>query len=137
MIRELLLIKSDSFIVQFVRYGLVAGIAFIIDFGLLFVFTRYLHIYYLASATLSFSISLVANYLLSVGWVFRRAENASRGLEIPLFALIGFIGLGLNDLIIWAFTVHAHTFYLVSKLIATVIVFFWSFLARKYFLFKS
>jgi len=115
-----------------VRYGVVALIAFIIDFGLLFVFTNYLHIFYLLSATLSFSISLVANYYLSTAWVFPNTTSRAKHIQITLFTLIGVSGLALNALVIGFCTSVFGIYYLYSKLIATALVFFWSFLGRRY-----
>jgi len=131
-VRNLLNLPSDHFLVQMARYGLVAIIAFIIDFGLLFVFTNYLHIFYLLSATLSFSVSLVANYHLSITWVFPDATGRAKHVQITLFTLIGISGLLLNTAVIGFCTSALGIYYLYSKLIATVIVFFWSFLSRRY-----
>jgi putative flippase GtrA len=46
--------------------------------------------------------------------------------------VVGLIGLGLNALIIYIFTELAHVYYLLSKIISTIIVFLWNFLARRY-----
>jgi putative flippase GtrA len=136
MLRKVLVGKSDHLATQFIRYGFVAVAAFIVDFGLLFYFTHYLHYYYLLSATLSFSISLVLNYWLSVLWVFSKSAY-KRHVEVSLFSLIGVVGLGLNLIIIWLFTSVFGLFYLTSKLLAVVVVFFWSFGARKYLLYRK
>jgi putative flippase GtrA len=122
---------------QFVKYGFVAAAAFIVDFGLLYVFTSREHIYYLVSATLSFSISLVLNYMLSAKWVFPSQSTYRRSLEIMLFIIIGLVGLVLNLAVIWACTRYLHLYYLESKLVAIAIVFFWSFFARRYFIFRG
>lgn len=127
---------TDHIGIQFFRYGFVAVAAFIVDFGFLFVFTHYLRIYYLISATLSFLLSLVLNYYLSTLWVFSRSAR-KRSAEVSIFFAINLVGLGLNMLIIWIATSALGLFYLYSKLLAVVIVFFWSFLARRYFIFKS
>jgi putative flippase GtrA len=115
-----------------IRYGVVAAIAFIIDFGLLFVFTNYLHIFYLLSATLSFSISLIVNYYLSTSWVFSDTTRRAKHIQITLFILIGVSGLALNTAVIGFCTSALGIYYLYSKLIATAIVFFWSFFSRRY-----
>src|ERR1035437_2213565 len=70
---------------QFIRYSLVAITAFVVDFGLLFLFTTYLHIFYIFSATFSFLISSIVNYLLSVKWVFLQRSNLSITMEIKIF----------------------------------------------------
>jgi putative flippase GtrA len=56
--------------------------------------------------------------------------------EATTFAMVGFVGLGLTDLFIWTFTDFFKIQYLISKLIAVVIVFFWSFGARRYFIYR-
>ncbi len=131
MFRTLFLAKSNHVAVQFVRYGFVALAAFVVDFGLLYIFTHDLHLYYLVSATLSFLISLVLNYVLSVLWVFSQSSYKRR-TEAIMFTVIGLVGLALNVGIIWACTSWLGLFYLTSKLIAVAIVFFWSFAARRY-----
>jgi len=136
MLKKLIVEQSNHIGIQFFRYGFVAVAAFAVDFGLLFVFTHDLHIYYLISATLSFLISLILNYYLSTLWVFSHSHR-KRVVEITAFLVINLIGLLLNMLIIWFFTSIAGIYYLLSKLIAVVIVFFWSFLARRYFIFKQ
>jgi len=130
--RTLFIEPADHGLVQFVRYGVVAVVAFAVDFGLLFVFTSKLHMYYVLSATLSFALSVVVNYFLSVSWAFGARTERERGTELALFIGICVIALGLNDLFIWIFTSFFGVYYLVSKLITVAIVFFWSFAARRF-----
>ena len=54
-----------------------------------------------------------------------------------MFALIGVVGLGLNELIIYLCTGVWGMWVMLSKIISTGIVFFWNFFARKYILFRS
>jgi putative flippase GtrA len=53
-----------------------------------------------------------------------------------IFAVIGLVGLGLNEGIIWSFTDLVHFHYLISKIISAIVVFFWNFFARKKILFS-
>ncbi len=117
--------------IQFLRYGFVAGVAFVADFGLLYVFTSLLHFPYLVSTTLSFTLSAVVNYILSVAWVFTQRNKRQRSAEVTIFITICFIALLLNDFFMWLFTSKIGLFYLVSKLITVSIVFFWSYAARR------
>jgi len=122
--------------IQFFRYGFVGGTAFIVDFGLLYVLTAYAGLYYLLSATISFLVGLVVNYILSIFWVFSRRSFSSRWLEFWIFAAVGVVGLGLNDLFMWLLTGMAGYYYLYSKVISTFLVFLWNFFARKLSLFR-
>ena len=117
--------------VQFFRYGIVAIIAFGVDFGLLYVFTGLFSWFYLLSATSSFAISVAINYLLSVTWVFAERARRERAAELALFIGICLVALLLNDILMWVFTSVLGMFYLKSKLITVTIVLSWSFGARR------
>lgn len=140
MIKELLnrlfVYKTGNLFIQLIRYTIVGGLAFIVDFGLLFVLTEYLGLHYIASATCSFLAGLLVNYYISTAWVFESAIKSKR-MEFTLFALIGVIGLGLNDLLIWVFTEKFHLYYMFSKLLTAVLVYLWNFLGRKYLVFNK
>jgi putative flippase GtrA len=132
MLKQLLLYKTDRSLIQLIRYGLVVVIAAPIDLGGYIILKSQLHIYYVIAATISFTVSLAVNYFLSVKWVWTSHRGRQRHMDMIIFFFIGIIGLGITDLVIWLFTTYEHLNYIVSKLIAFVIVFFWSFLARRY-----
>jgi putative flippase GtrA len=123
--------------VQMFRYAIVGGAAFALDISLLYVLTEFLHVYYIASATAAFVAGLLFNYALSVYWVFSERALANKYAEFLVFALIGVIGLLLNDGLIWSLTELGHIHYLASKVIAAIVIFFWNFFARRQVLFVS
>jgi len=129
--------KTDNSLYQFIRYFFVGGFAFGIDFGVLFLLTEFFGLYYLLSAGISFTLGLVVNYVLSVTWVFSYRSRQNRLTEFSLFTFIGLVGLFLNQTLIWFFTEILLIYYLFSKILTTLIVYFWNFLARKYFLFNN
>ena len=55
---------------QIIKFGIVGGIAFLIDYSLLYILTEFLGIYYLYSSIISFIVSLIFNYIASIKWVF-------------------------------------------------------------------
>jgi len=127
---------TDLMTHQLLRYALVGGVAYLADFGALVVLTELLGVHYLVSAALGFLIGLVTNYTLSTAWVFRTRRFNRKFTEFSIFAVIGFGGLGLNELLIWVFTGLAHVHYLHAKIISTGFVLLWNFSVRKYFLFS-
>ncbi len=129
--------RSSNVILQLFRYTLVGGLAFSIDFGTLFIFTEYFHVYYLVSAGIGFLCGLTVNYILSVIWVFNKRTLESRLFEFLLFSFIGIVGLGLNEIFMWILTDFLMIYYLISKVITTIIVYLWNFFARKYILFNK
>ena len=122
---------------QIVKYALVGGAAFLLDFSMLFLLTEYLHLYYILSATVAFIAGLLFNYFLSVKWVFNERALSNKLNEFLVFSLIGVIGLLLNDGMIWSLTEVGKLHYLSSKVLAAVVVFFWNFFARRQVLFIS
>jgi len=135
MIEKLLKDRSDNIFIQLFRYTFVGGVSFIVDFGTLFIFTEFLKIYYLVSAMLSFLLGLITNYILSINWVFNKRAFKNKWSEFEIFAVIGIVGLGLNELFIYFFTEQVHFYYLLSKIFSTIIVYIWNFFSRKYILF--
>jgi putative flippase GtrA len=137
MFEKLLKDKTDNTLIQLFRYTFVGGIAFIFDFSTLYLLTEFFQVYYLISAAIAFLLGLTINYVLSIFWVFKTRVIKSKWLEFGIFALIGIIGLGLNELIIWTFTEYVGFHYMASKIVSTVIIYLWNFFTRKYILYNK
>ena len=99
--------------------------------------TEYVQIPYLISAAIAFIVGLIINYLISVYWVFNKNRDNKPAREFLFFAAIGVVGLLFNELIMFAGTDLLHLHYMLSKIISTMIVFFWNFFARKILLFNK
>ena len=134
--QKLLKDQTDKTRIQLFRYLFVGGAAFIVDFITLFILTDFFGIYYLISAAIAFILGLIANYFLSISWVFNRRTLDNRTFEFGIFAVIGIVGLGLNEVFIWYFTQDLQIYYLFSKIFAAIIILFWNFFARKLTLFR-
>ncbi len=121
---------------QLLRYFVVGGVAFAVDFGLLWLLTA-CGVHYLISAAIAFCAGLTVNYALSVSWVFETRAMESRVAEFVFFAVIGVLGLGLNEVVMWTVAEVLGGHYLVAKAVSAAVVFFWNFTARKYLLFNG
>jgi putative flippase GtrA len=134
---DFLLKKStDKIGIQFFRYIFVGGAAFLVDFVSLYLLTDFLGVYYLTSAAIAFILGLIVNYFLSTYWVFNKRKLDNLTFEFGIFAIIGIVGLGLNELFIWFFTAELNFYYLISKILAAALILFWNFFARKYTLYN-
>ena len=123
-----------NLIAQFMKFGVVGVIAFFIDYGLLAFCTEILHINYLVSATIGFTVSVVFNYLASMRYVFTHKEDMSRRREFIIFVILSIIGLIINNVCMWAGVELLGWHYLIVKIGATAIVMVWNFVTRKIFL---
>lgn len=119
---------------QLMKFGVVGFIAFLIDYGLLAFCTEILHINYLVSATIGFTVSVVFNYLASMRYVFTHKDGMSRRREFIIFVVLSVIGLAINNVILWAGVELIHVHYLIVKIFATGVVMVWNFVTRKIFL---
>lgn len=124
------LLKSQSTHAQMFRYAFVAGIGLVVDFAAVIFTKQVLEFHYLAAACTGFMLGLVVNYVLSNLLVFGAPKGDKRQLFI-LFAVIGLVGLGILNLLMWALTGGLGINYIVSKALATIVVFMWNFFARK------
>ena len=120
---------------QILKFGLVGGLAFVIDYGLMILLTEVFGINYLISSAVSFSVSVIFNYLLSIFWVFDvSGSNRGQKENFVIFLVLSLIGLGLNQLLMWLGSDLMGLHYMLTKIGATAIVMVYNFITRKLFL---
>ena len=130
-IKGLFIVPTQNGFLQFFRYVFVGGIATIVDWSILFLLTDIVSIYYLFYACFSFLAGLIVNFLLSKLMVFKTEEAKVNGvLEFVAYAIIGAVGLGLTELIMFGFTDCLKFHYMMSKAIATAMTLVWNYIAR-------
>lgn len=116
---------------QVVKFGVVGVIAFVIDYSLMVLFVEVFHWNEIVSTGLSFTLSLIVNYLLSMKYVFKTREGMSKSKEIIIFVITSVIGFLINILVMWIGTDILNISYLIDKLVATVVVMIWNFIFKK------
>jgi len=122
---------------EFVRYFVASLIALLVDAGLLVLLTSVVGVPYLWSGAIAFLAGLATVYLLSVRWVFSKRTMNDMKVEAIVFAVIGVVGLGINELVLYGLTGVLGFHYGLAKVASVGLVFFWNFGARKYLLFRG
>ncbi len=123
---------ESKLIKQILKFTVVGGLAFVIDYGLLYVLTEFIGIHYLISSIISFTVSVIFNYIMSITWVFDVTKK--QGVkEFIVFIILSVIGLGLNELIMYLMVDIIGIHYMISKLFSTGIVMVYNFITRKIF----
>ena len=122
-IKQLFSGDTDNTFIQFFRYVFVGGFAFVVDYGIMTALVEL--------------------------WIFKNSKIKNRLAEFAAFAAVGVVGLGINAAIIWLFKdilasklifgtlLPQDKYYLVGKLVSTVIVFIWNFAGRKFIIFDK
>ena len=136
-LKKFLVHPTNSLAVQFLRYAVVGGVAFVVDFAVYVSLTEWAGLHYLVSAAVGFLCGLTTNYALSISWVFQNRSLKDARVEFAVFATIGVVGLGLTEGIMYLATEFVGFRYWISKLIAVALVLFWNFGARKVTLFRA
>lgn len=142
---------------EIIRFVIVGGIATLIDYlvmgVVLYLFnpSLYPHFYNVwigkigeptALATvvgtgLGFCVSLVANYLLSVLFVYEEKGNSKSAKGVLLFVVLSVIGLLINMLGMWVGYDLCHINEWITKIIMTLLVLVYNYVTRKLFIFKK
>lgn len=126
---------------EFFRYILVGGSAFLVDIGVMYLFKEYIfHGSYLYLAVfIGYTVGLIYNFFFSCKYVFENGFAKIKNKEISsfiIFTIIGIIGLILTELFMKLFVDVIGIYYVISKILTGALVMFWNYIARKVIIFK-
>jgi putative flippase GtrA len=130
-------------LVRFVKFAIVGAIGAIIDFAVLNLMHGYFDWPLLWANTLSVSVAIVSNFTWNRLWTFPESRSRRKREQLPRFALINFIGLGINNLIVVGLTAVFAQFipdpwnYNLAKAIAIGVVLFWNFGANRLWTYRG
>lgn len=127
---------QNKLFMQIMKFGVVGGLAFLIDYIILIIGKEIFHMQTLIAAAIAFTISVIFNYIASVKWVFEVDEEKSKQKNFILFIALSILGLILTEIIMYIGTDKMKISYLIVKIIATAIVMVFNFITRKIFLEK-
>lgn len=121
---------------EFVRYFACSAVALALDAGL-FGLGLYLGMTYPVAGAIGFLAGLAIAYFMSVRFVFEHRRMRDERAEFVVFAVIGFGGLALTELLLWLFIGFGNWHPALAKLVTAGFVFCFNFGARKLVLFTK
>ncbi|MCR4655832.1 MAG: GtrA family protein [Lachnospiraceae bacterium] len=97
--------KSGKLLKQILKFGVVGGLAFLIDFAVYTIVLKLLHweYGYMVAGIAGFSVSLIFNYIASMKFVFESKDDMDKKKEFSIFLILSLIGMALNSLILWLY----------------------------------
>lgn len=122
---------------QIVKFGIIGVLATLLDLIIMILLKEVFDIDEIIASTISFSISLVFNYILSMKYVFESRDDLGKKKEFPIFLILSLIGLGLTTFIMWLLIDVFGIYYIISKVFSICVVMVWNFVSRKIFLEKK
>ena len=115
---------------EMMRFIIVGAITFVVDYGLLYVCTEYIGLYYMYSTAIAFIASVIFNYWLCVIYVFTNVQRQTSRQAI-LFVGSSVVGLGLNQICMWFFVEIFGIYYMLAKMISIIIVMAWNYIMKR------
>ncbi len=128
---------------RFIKFAIVGAIGAIIDFGVLNLMHKYFGWPLLWANTLSVSIAILSNFTWNRLWTYPESQSRPIRQQLPQFALINIIGLGINNLIVVGLSAVFANFipdpwdYNLAKAIAIGVVLFWNFGANRLWTYRG
>ena len=126
--------NDTDLMLQIVRFSIVGGVATLIDFLVLYILKEFVGFSPLLANTLSFTVSVIYNYIASVKWVFKVDKKKNSKVQFVLFIIFSVVGLLINNCIMWLSISKLRIHYLIGKVLATIVVMIFNFITRKKFL---
>ena len=124
-----------NLIIQLIKFGIVGVVATVIDFVVLMFLKEIIYLDVLVASAVAFLVSVIANYILSMLFVFKGSENG-KIKEFIIFVFLSIGGLIINQFIMWIGTEMLMVYYLWVKIFACIFVPIYNFVTRKIFLEK-
>lgn len=126
--------KMFPLLLQLFKFGIVGTVCFGVDFVVLYVLKEFAGFHVLLAAAISFTVSVILNYILSIYFVFDVDKKKNQKRNFILFVIFSVIGLVLTELLMKIGIDFFHINYMLVKILATAIVMVYNFVTRKLFI---
>lgn len=136
-------VVQKTIVRQLLSYFCVGGIAAIVEWVLFAFFANILNINYIIATCLAFVFSTTTNWFLGKKWTFKDSSTykGKETQEVFLIFLVSGIGLlfniGLMLFFVTILRMNTATLKVLSKILATGIVFIWNFIIRKLVIYRN
>lgn len=121
---------------DFTLYFIVGGVATITEWIVFFILDSKMNCHYLLATAIAYIISTFVNWAVGRLLVFK-TTNQPLWKEITSIYVASIIGLMMNMAIMWFAVEVLSIIEMISKVIATCIVFLWNFIIRKLVIYKE
>ncbi len=120
---------------RMIRYCVVGTTGTIIDLVFLFVLVEYLGFGVIWGATISFILAATNNFIWNKLWTFGNKSKAYHHQYLK-FLIISLVGLGITLLLMYFLHIVAGLWYILAKIITSLLVLYWNYWGNKRWTFK-
>lgn len=122
--------------IRFIKYTLWSWLFAWLDIWLLYVFTEYMHLYYIYSSLVSFAICLVLWFIYQKYYTFSSRSDRFL-LEFTTFSLFQISSYVIYLVILRLWVDYLWFYYVFIAFLGKSVAFVWNFIMNHYFNFKS
>lgn len=135
--------RNPAEVVHFIKFAMVGTLGAIIDFAILNLFILVVGWPKVWSNTISFSVAVMSNFTWNRLWNFPESRQRPLSTQLPQFAMVNVIGLGINQIVFLSLDLLIFTplfgvlGYNLAKAVAIVIVLFWNYGINRIWTYKG
>ena len=119
-----------------IRFIIAGGSAFSVNISLLYIFTEFLGLWYIFSATLAFLFSFLVGFSLNKFWTFANSSTDFIHNQILVYLGINLSNLIINNVLLYVMVESFGVWYILAQAIASIFLAFESFFLYRW-LFRS
>ena len=121
----------------FVKYSVVGGIAFLIDFSVFYMAVTFVEIGYFVSGIYGFVVGVFVNFVLARKYVFYDCSKVKGTVEFFGVYFISGVGLFIHQLTIYMLVEFAGSDVYIAKILASIIVLLWNYSIRRKYIYSE
>ena len=127
--------RNHTLVRQYAKFAIVGITSLMVDYVFMVFLTENtaFGLDYFQACAFSYTLSVFVNYILSMRYVFHGREGMGKVTEASIFFVLSLVGLLLNQMIMWVAVELFQVYYVMAKLISTLLVTNYNFISRKKF----
>ena len=127
--------RNNGLVLQYCKFAVVGITSLMVDYVFMVFLTENsaFGLDYFQACAFSYTLSVFVNYVLSMRYVFQGREDMGKVKEASIFFMLSLVGLLLNQVIMWVAVEVFQIYYVIAKLLSTLLVTNYNFISRKKF----
>ena len=128
---------------RFIKFATVGAVGMVIDLSILNLLVKAAGWSLLAANSISFTTAVLSNFTWNRLWTFPESQNRPIRTQLPQFATVNIVGLGINNAVLLA-TFHIIRPYVadpwnynLAKIFAIGVVLFWNYGANRLWTYRG
>jgi len=122
-------------LLQLTKYSIIGSLCAVADLAVLYLLVEYLHVWYLFSAAISFSVVSLFGYWGQKKFTFKDGSR-NHAKQLPVFFLVAGTGLLINSVCMFLFVSVLGVWYIFANVVTKFLVLVWNFFANRHITFK-